>query len=96
MREALDRLAEKNETTHCQDRPVPFADVRQSPEDAKRMCGRGAEDECPVLELCGQLGFTESVYADNMIYGGYTWRKGLPVVSETGYRESRPKRKKGT
>lgn len=92
MREALDRMAERGETTHCQDRPVPFTDVAQTPEEARLMCGRGSDDECPVIELCGQLGFTESVYADKMVYGGYTWRKGLPVVSETGYQDSRDRR----
>lgn len=86
MSEALKKLADKNETTPCQDRPVPFTEVRQTPNEAKALCA-----DCPVRGLCAPLGFTESVYADDMVYGGLTWRRGLPLVSETGYDSRRAK-----
>ena len=92
MREALQSLNDKDRTTYCQDRPVPFTDTRQTPEEAKKLCHRGQPDECPVLKVCEPLGFTESVYADDMVYGGLTWRRGLPLVSESGYKQSRGKR----
>jgi|GEM_PF-4584134 len=91
MREALDKLSEKGEKTPCKDRPAPFVEVRQSPEEAAALCGRGTDNECPVLALCEPLGFSESVYADNMVYGGYSWRRGLPMVSETAYQSDRGK-----
>jgi hypothetical protein len=69
-------------TTACQDRPVPFTEVRQTPEQAERLCGVGTEYECPLLEICKPLGYTESVYADDFVYGGISWRRGHPV-SET-------------
>lgn len=91
MREALQSLNDNDETTNCQDRPVPFTEVRQTPDEAAALCGRGTENECPLLVMCGQLGFTESVYADDMVYGGYAWRRGLPLVSETGFKAGRGK-----
>lgn len=91
MREGLDALNSRGEHTACQDRPVPFTEVRQSPADAAALCGRGTDHPCPLLELCAPLGFTESVYADDMVYGGYSWKRGLPLVSETGYQQDRPK-----
>jgi len=42
-----------------------------------------------LIELCKPLGFTESVYADDMVYGGLTWRRGLPLISEVGYQNKR-------
>lgn len=78
-------------TTPCQDRPVPFTEVRQTPDEAAALCGRGTSHECPLIKLCQPLGFTESVYADDMVYGGYTWRRGLPLVSETAYQKKRQK-----
>lgn len=89
MREAQQELESRHETTPCHDRPVPYADVRQSPEDAAALCGRDTDHPCPLLEVCATFGFTESVYADDMVYGGYTWRRGLPLVSETAYRQKR-------
>lgn len=92
MREGLQKLANAKTgptTTPCQDRPVPYTEVRQTPAEAATLCGRGTENECPLLKLCEPLGFTESVYADDMVYGGYTWRRGLPLVSETAYIEKR-------
>lgn len=97
MREALQQLNNPSRqypngrTTYCQDRPVPFTEVRQTPEEARRLCGRGSVDECPLLRLCETLGFTESVYADDMVYGGLSWRRGLPVIEE-GYKGGRSKR----
>jgi hypothetical protein len=88
MREGLQSLNDKDKTTPCQDRPVPFTEVRQTPEDAAALCGKGTDDECPLIKLCEPLGFTESVYADDMVYGGYTWRRGLPVL------ETSPKRRR--
>lgn len=78
-------------STVCQDRPVPFTEVRQTPVEAAALCGRGTDHECPLLKLCEPLGFTESIYADDMVYGGLSWRKGLPLVSETGYEAQRAK-----
>lgn len=98
MREGLQQLhnvghvnskGERVFSTFCEDRPVPFTEVRQSPTEAAELCGRGTKDECPLIKLCEPLGFTESVYADDMVYGGYTWRRGLPLVSETAYEEKR-------
>ena len=86
MREALQSLNDSGKTTNCQDRPVPFTEVRQTPDEAKKLCAG-----CPLIEMCGQLGFTESVYADDMVYGGHTWRRGLPLVSETAYEQKRGK-----
>jgi hypothetical protein len=97
MREGLQKLNApsrqypQGQTTECQDRPVPFTEVEQSPADAAELCGRGTDDECPLLEICAQFGFTEGIYADRVVYGGYTWRRGLPLVSETGYQESKKK-----
>lgn len=91
MREGLDRLKASGKTTACQDRPVPFVEVRQSPDDAAALCGRGTGSPCPLLEVCAQYGFTEGIYADDVVYGGYSWKKGLPLVSETGYQESKKK-----
>ncbi len=78
-------------TTFCQDRPVPFTEVRQTPEEARKLCGVGTEYECPLLDLCAPLGYTESIYADDFVYGGIPWRRGQPV-SET----LKPKRKSPT
>lgn len=89
MREALQQLNDRDQTTYCQDRPVPFTEVRQTPAEAAKLCGRGTAWPCPLLSLCAPLGFTESVYADDMVYGGLTWRRGLPLVSETAYRKKR-------
>ena len=86
MREALQELSSKDESTACIDRPVPFTEIRQTPAEAKELCAG-----CPVIELCAPLGFTESVYADDMVYGGFTWRRGLPLVSETAYINKRRK-----
>jgi hypothetical protein len=97
MREGRDRLNRpsreypEGRTTACQDRPVPFTEVDQSPEQAAELCGRNTDDPCPLLELCAQFGFTEGIYADRMVYGGYTWRRGLPLVSETGYQSDKKK-----
>lgn len=89
MREALQELSSRGESTACADRPVPYTEIRQSPAEAATLCGKGTPNECPVINLCAPLGFTESVYADDMIYGGYTWRRGLPLVSETAYAKKR-------
>jgi hypothetical protein len=80
MREALQDLESRGETTPCQDRPVPYTEVRQSPAQARELCAG-----CPIIEICAAYGFTESVYADDMVYGGFTWRRGVPIVSETAY-----------
>jgi hypothetical protein len=77
MREALASLNHRNEFTPCAGRPIPY-EVRQSPEDAAELCS-----PCPIKELCKQFGYTEGVYADDMIYGGVLWKRGKPVVSET-------------
>ena len=77
MRIALQVLAERKQTTPCKDRPIPYTDLRQTPEAAKKLC-----EGCPVLMICRPLGYTESVYADDMVYGGLAWRRGKPV-SET-------------
>ena len=89
MREAHQSLADRGQTTACDDRPVPFTEVRQTPTDAAALCGRDTDKPCPLLELCAQFGFTEGIYANDVVYGGYTWRRGLPLVSETGYQKSR-------
>jgi len=89
MREAQQLLASKDEHTPCAKKPVQYTEVRQTPDEAAELCGRGTVNECPLLELCAPLGFTESVYADDMVYGGYTWRRGLPLVSETAYEQKR-------
>lgn len=97
MREALDILNHQGIerpdgtrvfSTPCRDRPIPY-EVRQSVADAAAACGRGTNTPCPVIDTCQQFGFTESVYADDVVYGGYLWRRGVPVVSET----RRPKAK---
>ena len=84
MREELQLLNSNKQTTPCQDRPVPFTEVRQTPEEAEKLCAA-----CPLIQTCAQLGFTESVYADDMVYGGLTWRRGLPLVSETAFEQKR-------
>lgn len=89
MREAQQTLRERGEHTPCAKNPMAYAEVRQSPDEAKALCGRGSSNECPLLALCGTLGFTESVYADDMVYGGYTWRRGLPLISEEAYVQKR-------
>ena len=91
MREALQELSSQGKSTPCEDRPVPFTEVRQTPAEAAELCGRGTDHPCPLLELCATLGFTESVYADDMVYGGYTWRRGLPLLSEDAYNKKRRK-----
>lgn len=89
MREGRDKLHAKGKTTECEDRPVPFTEVRQTPDEAAALCGRNTDAPCPLLEICAAFGFTESVYADDMVYGGYTWRRGLPLISEAGYEAKR-------
>jgi hypothetical protein len=93
MNYALQKMNSKDvpEHTFCQDRPVPYTEVRQTPDEAAKLCHKGEPDECKLLALCQPLGFTESVYADDMVYGGLAWRRGLPVVSETGYQAKRAK-----
>jgi hypothetical protein len=89
MRHALQGLNDQNQQTYCQHRPVPFTEIRQTPQEAARLCHRGEPDECPIISTCAPLGFTESVYADDMVYGGYAWKRGKPVVSETIVRPKR-------
>ena len=84
MREALQVLSNRGQRTPCADKPVLYTEVRQSPAEAAELC-----KDCPVIKLCEPLGFTESVYADDMVYGGYTWRRGIPLVSETAYQARR-------
>ena len=89
MREAQQMLSAQGIATPCAERPVPYTEVRQSPKEAALLCGKDTPNECPLLSLCQPLGFTESVYADDMVYGGLTWRRGLPLVSETAYEKKR-------
>jgi hypothetical protein len=91
MREGQQNLAAKGEHTPCDDKPVPYSEVRQTPAEAAKLCGRGTDHPCKLIELCAPLGFTESVYADDMVYGGYTWRRGLPLLSEEAYQQKRQK-----
>ena len=92
MDAALAELNGRGVYTPCHQKAALYADKRNTPEDAAEMCGRGTDHECPVLALCEKLGFTESVYADEMVYGGLVFRRGIPV-SET----SKPRKpKKGT
>ena len=88
MREGLQRLNDRDQKTYCQDRPVPFADVRQSVSEAAALCHKGKSTECPLLAACYNLGHAESVHANDMVYGGLPWRKGKPVTSD----ESKPKK----
>lgn len=74
MRVALQALNSTGRTTPCQDRPVLYTEVRQTPEDAAALCSA-----CPLILQCRDLGWTESVYANDMVYGGLTWRKGKPL-----------------
>lgn len=83
MRDALQELAEYGIRTPCADRPVLYTEVRATPTEARKLC-----EGCPVISLCQPLGFTESVYADDMVYGGISWRRGLPV-SETARNQVR-------
>lgn len=89
MREAIQALNAKDEYTPCAGKVVPYSEVRQTPDEAAALCGRDTDHPCPLLEICAQLGFTESVYADDMVYGGYTWRRGLPLVSEDAFNRKR-------
>lgn len=75
MRHALAKLNEAGETTPCFDKPIQYTDMRQTPESARELC-----DGCPVKRLCRPLGYTESVYADDMVYGGLVWKRGKPVL----------------
>lgn len=84
MREALLRINSKHVWTPCAGRPIPY-EVRQTPRESARLCGRGTDNPCPVLEQCTDFGFTHSVYADDMTFGGYIWKRGVPVVSETAF-----------
>ena len=72
----LIKLMEKGEQTKCFKRPIPYTS-RQTPEEAEKLC-----EGCPLLELCKPLGFTESTYADDMVFGGIPWRKGKPVGTD--------------
>ena len=85
MREALQWLNEGDSragrpprTTPCQDRPVPYTEVRQTPEEAAALCA-----ECPLIAECRNFGWTESIYANDMVYGGLAWRKGKPLDGPT-------------
>lgn len=99
MRQALQMLSNvgvmlngrRVHSTACQDRPVPFTEIRQTPTEAAKLCGAGTPEECPLLALCAPLGFTESIYADDMVYGGLSWRRGLPILSQEGYDAKRGK-----
>lgn len=77
MREALQRLNSVGDTTPCQDRPIPYTDIRQTPEDAAELCA-----DCPLVTECRDFGWTESVHANDMVYGGLTWRKGKPLTND--------------
>ena len=89
----LAELNEAGETTQCQNRPVPYTEIRQAPASAALLCGRGTDTPCPLLELCAQYAYTEGVHADGMVYGGYSWKRGKPLanVSETKKRRSKPR-----
>lgn len=80
-------------STACQDRPVPFTEIRQTSLEAAELCGVGTQYECPLLNLCQPLGFTESVYADDMVYGGISWRRGQPVSETPRVKRKSPTRK---
>lgn len=93
MREALGTLAKSHQATPCKDRPIPYTDVRQTPDEAEALC-----EGCPVKKVCYPLGYTESVYADDMVYGGVPWRRGRPVLREDELQErrSRDEKKRNT
>lgn len=75
MRAALADLNESGEYTPCADKPARYTDSRPTNEDAQKLC-----HGCPLIEQCRDLGFTESVYADDMIYGGVVFKRGVPQV----------------
>ena len=89
MNRELAKMNIAGETTQCQDRPVLYTEVRQPPDAAAELCGRGTDTPCPLLELCAQFGFTESVHADNMVYGGYSWKRGKPILNHSEFRKPR-------
>ena len=86
MRVALAFLNEAGEVTPCFDKPARYADSRPTPEEAKELC-----HGCPLIQQCLALGFTESVYADEMVYGGKVFKRGKPVDSTSKKRQKGPK-----
>lgn len=75
------RAKDENFATACEANPVLYTEMRWDEKSAASLCGRGSANECPLLALCEPLGYTESVYADDFVYGGIPWRRGRPVVS---------------
>lgn len=89
MNRALAELNEAGETTRCQDRPVPYTEVKQPPNEAAKLCGRGTDNPCPLLELCASFAYTEGSRADGMVYGGITWKRGKPIYTMSEFRKPR-------
>ena len=78
MKAALDALNSKGQYTPCAGKPAKYADMRGvTVKEAKAMCAG-----CPLIIQCRNLGFTESVYADEMVYGGKVFRRGKPVTRD--------------
>lgn len=86
MEAALADLNGSGRVTPCAGKPARYADMRQTPEDAAKLCSG-----CPLLFECRDLGFTESVYADDMVYGGLVFRRGKPVDATSKNRQRGPK-----
>ena len=93
MSRELAELAATGETTPCQDVPVLYTEIKQAPEEAASLCGRGTARPCPLLELCAQYGYTEGVHADAMVYGGYTWKRGKPLASSSTPEFRKPRKR---
>lgn len=86
MQVALTALNDNGEHTPCAGKPARYTDSRPTSEEAKELCA-----ECPLIKQCRDLGFTESVYADEMIYGGLVFKRGKPVDRTSKTRTRGPK-----
>lgn len=80
MQWAVADLIDQGGEAHCWEKPVLYTEIRHEPETAAALCGRDTKQPCPLLETCARYGYTEGVYADGMVYGGYTWGRGFPKI----------------
>ena len=71
-------LVEATPERHCRDNPIPYTEIRQTPEDAAELCGLGEEWECPILAECYAQG--RRTKPDGLVFGGRFWAKGKPLA----------------
>lgn len=56
----------------CIENPIPFVEIKQTPEQAEDLCFG-----CPLLEICFESGYALKIHGE--VRGGSYWIKGRPV-----------------